>query len=925
MKISFKIILINFAIVVLILGGSGAAFYSIMFNVLTSQQSKRLLRSSNDFLFSLQQTVQETDETFGFIVRNKRENFFDPSILNNRNLDFIYKVTNDSLIYPQNIIYKKNTLNFSNEVTSISEFLSNNPFTIIKSYKSSNNEVYYYGLVLSKDLINNLSKRIDADIAVFIDDTFSEYSNPEVNQKFFYSLNKAYDNLKLKGNFDIYSEAAETYYFLATMYRIKDYSPAGKKIAAVIFSTSNDTANLWSNIRDILTILSVSSVFLSLILSLLFTSKIRKQIAMLNDATEITKTGNFNNRLTVKSKDELGNLATAFNKMLDELEKKERTQNEYAEFITLINQNPTLRDISDAALKNIINTTNLNVGTIYLVEDEKISLVTSYGVKGELIQSKSNIDLYSLAIKKAETIEVKFDENLPHISTGIFDITIKYLLILPIAYNGKVIAIVELGSVNLPKPEVKEYLERIKEQLAIGIVNATALMKLENLVIELKKLNEEYQKQNIQITQQNETLVELHKQLQEKAQELEIQKEKAEESAVLKSQFLALMSHELKTPLNSILGLTELILEDHALNPKNKERLAVVLKSGKRLMSLINDILIYSRIEAGKIEVKSENFSVDELLDEIKSSFSTLTLEKGLYFNIQNKLSPNTYVFLDRTKVLQVLTNLLDNAIKFTDKGFVKILVESEENKKLIFSVSDSGKGISKAEQEIIFEEFRQVDSSTSRKYTGSGLGLSICKKFVELMNGSILVQSEVEKGTKFTVVIPTLFFSSEETGTLTQSVEREKFHKETSQVSTVSFNNLEDTDDILIVDDNTENLFTMNEIVQKANYKTMIAKNGQECLEILEKKKPALILLDIMMPVMDGFQTILRIKEKKELTDIPVLAVSAKAMSEDSDIIFKYGFEGFIPKPINANFLIEQIAEIISKHKRSYETNFNS
>lgn len=912
MKISFRIILINFAIVVLILGGSGIAFYSIMFNVLTSQQSKRLLKASNDFLFFLQQTVQDADESFNLINDEKlKKNFSNISNLG-ASLDFLFKISDDSLIYPNNIFYKKNSVNYNGDVVTHEEFIKNNPFIIIKSYKINSRQSYYYGIVLSKILLNSIAKKIDADIAVFIDDNFAEYSNEEVNQKFFYSLNKGYDFLKLKGNFDIYSESAGNIYFLATMYRIKDYSPAGKKIATIIFSTSDETAKLRDSIGDILIILGISSVSLSLILSLLFTSKIRKQIAQLNEATEITKSGKFNNRIEMKSNDELGDLARAFNNMLDELERKEKSEHEYADFITLINQNPSLGQIADAALNKIINTTGSNVGAIYLVEKDKIVFVSSYGIEREHFNKKSANEFYKLAIQKCETIEVKFDSDYPTVSTGLINFDIKYLLILPIIYNNKVIAILELGSVNQLGADVKIYLEKIKEQLAIGITNATAFHQLERLVDELKNLNDQYQKQNLQITQQNESLVELHKQLQEKAIELEIQKKRAEESTILKSQFLALMSHELKTPLNAILGLSELILSEGMLSEKNSERLSVVVKSSKRLMNLINDILIFSKIEAGKIEVRNETFLLDEILQEIKTTFSPIASEKNIKLLIQNEVDNNLSINSDKSKILQLLFNLIDNAIKFTEEGFVKLSIENNNDSHLIITVQDTGKGISEKEKEFIFEEFRQGDSSTTRRFGGSGLGLSICKKFVDLLNGEISVISNEGKGSEFIVNIPVAFINEFEKEEVEPKKRSENVDFDKVEIEVVGNNR--SFSPILIVDDDPSSLFTLNEIVEKAGYNTLIAKNGKECLEVLENIEPGLILLDIMMPVMDGFQTIQKIKANKSLASIPVIAVSAKAMSEDKRIVLKYGFDSFISKPINSQDVIEQILKFYKR-----------
>ncbi|MBS4036471.1 MAG: response regulator, partial [Ignavibacterium sp.] len=516
---------------------------------------------------------------------------------------------------------------------------------------------------------------------------------------------------------------------------------------------------------------------------------------------------------------------------------------------------------------------------------------------------------YDSSIKRMESVELELKENPPIISTGLTQVAVRFILIFPIIYNNKVISLLELGAINRPDDQSFNYIERIKEQLAIGIVNASAFQKLEDLVIELKNLNEEYQKQNIHVKNQNETLLQLHNELKEKAEELEVQKQKAEESTVLKSQFLALMSHELKTPLNAILGLTELILNDNSVSPKNHERLTVVLRSSKRLINLINDILIYSKIESGKMETRIEDFNLSELMDEVYYSGNTFAEEKKLSFQIEKNFPSDLMIKSDRIKILQILLNLIENGIKFTEEGFVKLSISLKENNILVFKVVDTGRGISETEQKIIFEEFRQVDSSTTRRYSGTGLGLSICKKFAELINGTISVTSERDKGSTFTFILPI-------------DISDDSFIKEEKEIK-ISPPEVKElvTDQkttVLIVDDDPDTLFTLKEIVQKANYRTIIAKNGKECLELMECEIPDIILLDIMMPVMDGFQTIKKIRKSKKFNSLPIFAITAKAMQDDKHTIYKYGFTGLILKPINQNLLLEVIKNSLSTTVRS-------
>jgi two-component system chemotaxis sensor kinase CheA len=696
-----------------------------------------------------------------------------------------------------------------------------------------------------------------------------------------------------------------------------------------VFTTLNEAVDLRSSIKNILVIIGLSGVLISLILTLLFTDKLRRQISDLGKATELIKTGDFNNKILIKSKDEIGKLTTAFNLMATELEKNQRSKNEYSDFITMLNQNPSLKEISDAALGKIISICGFVAGTLYTVEEDSVKIASSYGI--EMGNSSVNSNFINSVIDKRELRELRFDENPPSIRIGSIEIDLKYLTLVPIIYNTKVIAVLELSGTNQPKDESRDYLNKIQEHLAIGLANAIAFAQLEKLVIELKHLNEDYQTQNIQIRKQNETLIDLHKKLKEKAEELEFQKQKAEESTKLKSQFLASMSHELRTPMNSILGLTELMLEQGNIKGKDRERIGVVLSSGKRLMGLIDDILDLSKIEAGKMEIHKEDVLLEELIKEVEHSISPLFKDKKIDFRIIKDTSTSIIINTDRGKVTQVLINLLGNAIKFTEAGYVEFKISSAENKTLIFSITDSGIGIADNDQKVIFDEFRQVDGTSTKRYSGTGLGLAICKKIASLLQGSISVSSKLGIGSSFTFIIPLHFVEKiEKEGPppilaidnnpgpwdTMPDVNKEAFSgEENILIEEIKVNYI---GRVLVVDDDPDTLFTINEILESCNCKTYLVKGGKECLNILEQITPDIILLDIMMPEMDGFQTINKIRMYPKWEHIPIFAVTAKAMLEDKEVILRNGFDDYVPKPINAAILSMKIKKVFMNLKLS-------
>jgi len=898
MKIRYRILLINSAIVVLIIASSAIAFYSIMYNVLTSQRSQYLVRSANDFIYSYREMMQDTEDDFQFFIKNSSGI---SSLQNQQNIDFVFKEQKNTQLLQR--WHSKDNTYLTKENFSLEEFFKDNPYAVVKKYSDDKGNLYYYGRILSGTFLNEVSKKINADIAIILNDSPSEISNQDNNQNYIFNLTQAYKELKVKNNFELYTESSSRTDLVATIFKNSNASEINNGIEFLIFNTAGEAVDLRSSLKSILLIVGIAGVLLSLILTFIFTDRIRKQLTQLSRATEITKEGNLKNRITIKSKDEIGDLARAFNNMLDDLEKNQKSKQEYSEFITLINQNPTLKEISEAALFKIIKTCNLSIGVLYLIDNERFSLLSSYGLKeDQTLNSKS--DLYNQVIKNHETIEINSGDYLPVVNTGALSIGIRSLLIVPIVYNGKAIAILELGGFEKPSHEAREYLSSIQEQLAIGLTNATAVVQLENFVSELKRLNDEYQKQNEQITKQNEKLVELHKELKEKADELAVQKEKAEESTMMKSQFLANMSHELRTPMNSILGLTELILESSSLKGKNKERLEVVLKSGRRLMNLINDILDLSKIEAGRMEVRDELVLLDELIGDVENAIKPLTLNKNIEFRIAKKINTHIKINTDKGRVTQVLINLLGNAVKFTEKGFVELTVSATDSDTLNFEIADSGIGLSQNDIKIVFEEFRQVDGTAARKYGGTGLGLTICRKIADMLSGSISVKSELNKGSVFTFKIP---------------LKVVEFRSEKPEEPRVNIETLikNRKHPILIIDDDPEIRYTIGQYLISRGYEVVYAEDGEQGLEKAIKIQPFAITLDIMLPKKDGWNILKEFKENPATRDIPVILISVMG---DKNLGYGLGaFEYFI-KPISSEKLLSAFLKLENLAKKRIE-----
>lgn len=848
MKISYRILFINFFVVVLIVGSASVAFYSIVYNVLTNQQSKYLLKSSNDFILAYNEAFQATKEDFHQL---QKSDLFSSEKLRLTKVDFVLeeKGTKSQII---SRAASKEEINIDRKNFSIEEFIDANPSAIIKSHRIDDETIIYYGRLLTDDFLNSIAQKINAEVAIITGNSVLQISNQSAYQKYVYSINKAYNYLSQREKFEVYSDNSDQLDLIATLCPISSSVNENQNVQFLIFSNINEAANLRSSIREFLIIVGIAGVLLSLILTFVFTQRIRTQLNLLSSATKLTTQGSFKNKIDIKSKDEIGDLAAAFNNMLDELERHDREMREYTDFLALLNRNATLKEIADAALNKIIKTCGFTVGAIYSIRENSISLIRTYGIRAK--NSPEDFEFFESAIKNQEMLELNFEKNILTVSSGLVSLEIKHMIIFPIIYNHEVISIIELGSTDKPTQEVKSYLSKIHDQLAIGLNNAFALVQLENLVVELKLLNEEYSKQN-------DALLKLHEELKIKAKELEIQKHKAEESTRLKSEFLASMSHELRTPMNSVLGLTELILEDaSSLNLKTKERLEIVYRSGKRLMNLINDILDLSKIEAGKMEIKHDETLLEDIIFDVDSSIRPLAVKKQLQFNIVREINTNIVLSTDRGKVTQVLINLLGNAVKFTDTGIVELHISSQTDNFLRFDIIDTGIGISPENQKIIFEEFRQIDGTSTRKYSGTGLGLSICKKIADMLGGSLLVESELNKGSKFSFIIPLNTIHKSITGSILSAQNTKRKNR---------------NNPILVIHKDEQARLKISEYLLAKGYKVICSENGDETLTLAKQQEPFAIVVDIFNQPKDGWTILKEIKEDKETREIPIILVT--------------------------------------------------
>ena len=377
-------------------------------------------------------------------------------------------------------------------------------------------------------------------------------------------------------------------------------------------------------------------------------------------------------------------------------------------------------------------------------------------------------------------------------------------------------------------------------------------------------------------------------------QELNEAQVKAEESDRLKSAFLANMSHEIRTPMNGIIGFAEMLQKKGNTIDRQQYYTKIIVESCHQLLSVVNDILEISKIETGQTVIFEEVVSLNELIIDLHLNYKQQAQKNGIILQKYNDLNDNdSIVVTDTQKLQQILTNLLNNAFKFTSKGFIKFGYLFKNNM-LEFFVEDTGIGIPKELHSKIFERFRQAETDLTRKYGGTGLGLSICKAFVEKMGGKIWLNSEIDNGSAFYFSIP-------------------------YKKSNLNFDNLENTPQphennkytVLIAEDEEINYLFMSEVLYSMNLNVLHAANGEEAVEMC-KTNPQIniVLMDIKMPKMNGYDATKLIKKMKP--DLPIIAITAFALSEDRNKALLAGCDNYLPKPVKADKLIASVNDYL-------------
>ncbi|WP_036601672.1 response regulator [Olivibacter sitiensis] len=643
----------------------------------------------------------------------------------------------------------------------------------------------------------------------------------------------------------------------------------------------------------------------------------------------------------------------------------------------------TLEEFSTNVLEAIAGYLDASVGAFYVLDGEEITVMANLGMKtpqrnlmdfdrGDSLIGKAYISKKTSLYENHSVVQ----EEGVSIEAGTSYVQARWIMVIPIVHERKVLAIIELASVMPAQKYAKEFVEQIHSNIASALIEIKIQMRLKELLEETQAQTEELQAQHAELESLNVELEAQTNKLQASEEELRVQqaelmennrqlefhsrsleeknqiiiernmdiRQKAEAlelSTRYKSEFLANMSHELRTPLNSILLLSRLLSENHegTLGAEQVEYANVIMNSGNSLLSLIDEILDLSKIESGKMTVEREHVELEVLLSDMKALFMPIAAEKGieLIFSVDEN-TPQT-IHTDNLRLQQILRNLISNAIKFTARGNVTVTVEPHPDEKgnINFRVLDTGIGIPLEKQQLVFDAFQQADGSTRRKYGGTGLGLSISRELAKLLGGHLYVNSEVTDGAEFVLTMPVQNDGdSEQQPSIGELLNEDnvqalpeqpplafkdegkaKKAAEKSKVRTVKNIPAELDDDrneigandkvILIIEDDTNFAKVLMDYSRKNGYKVLSTVRGDIGVELTRQYLPLAVLLDIELPVKNGWQVMEEIKSDPHTRHIPVHIMSSHEAKRES---ISQGAIDFIRKPM----ALDQIADVFRK-----------
>jgi signal transduction histidine kinase/HAMP domain-containing protein/ActR/RegA family two-component response regulator len=666
------------------------------------------------------------------------------------------------------------------------------------------------------------------------------------------------------------------------------------------------------------------------------TSQVR---AIADVSTAVTK-GDLTRKIAVDAQGEVAALKDNINQMIGNLKdttEKNKEQDwlktNLAKFSGMMQGQRTIISVAQLIMSELTPLVGAQHGAFFIAEtpekakaDSVLSLIASYGFNAR----KSIATSYRMkegligqcGFEKKRILLSEVPNDFINIASGLGEAPPRNVVVLPVLFEGETRAVIELASFKSFSENHLTFLDQLTASLGVVLNMLASSMRTDELLEELKRSNAELEAQAKELEDKAKLLEVKNQEVERASRSLEEKAEQLSVTSKYKSEFLANMSHELRTPLNSLLLLSKMLAEnkDHTLSPEHVKFVNTIHTSGCDLLGLINEILDLSKVEAGKMPIVAKDVLISEVQDYLEQTFRPIAQHKNLGFQIETDHALPTSIFSDSSRLQQILKNLLSNAFKFTEQGAVKMgiaLVDKSRKfgiesldkaeRVLEFAVSDTGIGIAREKQGLIFEAFQQADGTTSRKYGGTGLGLTISREIARLLGGIIEVKSTIGSGSTFTLYLPQRYTGHD---TVTE-IDPETETPIPPLPKDVDFSGRK----VLVIDDDMRNIFALTTVLESYQMKVIYAESGKNGIKRLRDNPDVdVVLMDMMMPGMDGMQTIEQIRKIAKFDRLPIISVTAKAMKGDREKCIAAGANDYITKPVDPEKLLSMMHLWFSK-----------
>ncbi|WP_373481977.1 response regulator [Acetobacterium sp.] len=665
-----------------------------------------------------------------------------------------------------------------------------------------------------------------------------------------------------------------------------------EKMAVVKIYASNKAEELYQGSSDLsakiemqLLMMVLIIVVLSALVSYILLRNIQEPLNELTRTTDEFQNGNHNARSSYHYNNEFGMLSESFNILADDIQKNIELNERTANFIKIMLEEEDARKFFRRTLNTLSRYTDSQVVAVYLLNasNNQFEHFESIGLddKGRAAFDGNTLEgEFGASLASGRYTHIK---DIPEDSRfAFYAVSGKFMpreiITIPVIFGGEVIAVVSLAAIGKYNQKAIDFIEKTISTMSARIEGILAYRTIKEFSEKLEHQNRELDAQKNEMEEQSVELI--HQNI-----ELEMQKKELNDANQLKTNFLSNMSHELRTPLNSVIALSG-ILNRRLKNEIPEEEysyLEVIERNGKNLLALINDILDISRIEAGREELEITTFNVNQLINEVVEMLAPQAHEKNVIC-INGAKDTAVYINSDSDKCRHILENLAGNAVKFTEIGQVELSV-GQDGENIEIRVKDTGIGIDANYLPFIFDEFRQADGSTSRKFGGTGLGLAIAKKYANLLGGTVSVTSVVGQGSEFILALPINYSSDNKVIKQAAETEWEGFKRALkAEVPNLSGKPSADAaaKTLLMVEDSEPAVIQIRDLLEECGYTIKVARDAKEAFAIMEEVIPDAMVLDLMMPGIDGFELLHTLREAEPTAHVPVLILTAKHITRD-------------------------------------------